>query len=91
MEGVYFRGEKLDPDILKWDEDDPESFILAVGRFAVLNCEVDIWILFDCPADAPDTALDDADTLSIWIGTEPDAALVRGRRVDCVSFNPGKN
>lgn len=86
MEGVYFRGEPLDTDALRWDADDPESFIGAVARFAVLNGETDVWLVFDCPADAPDSALDEADTAAIWIGAPPDPALVRGRRVDRLSF-----
>lgn len=91
MENVYFRGEVLDTDALKWDTDDPEAFIGALARFAVLNGETDVWLVFDCPAGAPDAALDEADTLSIWVGAPPDPASARGRRVDHLSFRPERN
>ena len=85
MQGVYLRGVEVSAS-LTWEEGDTDSFVLAVSRLALLRGETRLWLVYDCPADAPDAVIDEADTVAIWIGTPPDPALARGRHVDMVRF-----
>lgn len=80
MRGVFLRGAEVS-DSLEFVAGDADSFLEAVMHLAQRERVERLWLVLE----------PDGDAHSVWLGTEPDAAIVRGREVQSMCRPPERN
>ena len=80
MEGVFLRGVEVS-ESLEFVAGDADSFLEAVVRLAHQERVERMWLVLEA----------DGDTHSMWLGSEPDAAIARGREVQTMRRPPERN